>query len=59
MDWLSKELGLHKLDDWYQVDTKDINKRGGGFLLKKFNGKLNLLKIVYPEHNWITGNIYI
>ena len=33
MDWLGIELGFRQLDDWYNVQRKDIINNGGRFLL--------------------------
>lgn len=50
---VAEELGIQKLDDWYQVTTSAINERGGkGFLFHFKNSLKNALEVLYPEHNW-------
>ena len=54
MNWLGKQLGYQKMDDWYNLHWKDIAKYGGWSLLMKYNGSPSqILQSVYPEHKWI------
>ena len=51
--WLSSELKINNLDDWYRVSSEQILRiaplRG---LLNSGNFAL-LLKNTYPDHNWV------
>jgi hypothetical protein len=54
-DWLGKELGYVKYEDWYDITLRQIkDKGGGGLVVGYYEGTLfEFLKSVYPEHNWI------
>jgi len=57
MDWLGKELGNKKMNEWYHISKKSIVEKGGAPLLSKFrNSTSKLLQYVYPEHSWIFPN---
>lgn len=52
-DDFAKQFGITNFTDWYRVDTLSISKHGGSGLLRKFNNSLfELLKDVYPTHDW-------
>jgi hypothetical protein len=55
MDWLSKELQISSLEDWYDIPVTQISNMGGSTLLEKY-GKGGLLSLVYPEHKWSKTN---
>jgi hypothetical protein len=51
--WLSDQLGLKTLDDWYQVTVKKIRDRGGSKMLEKYgNSPYKFIMSVYPHHEW-------
>lgn len=54
-DALGEELGIKKLEDWYQVRYIDLFRLKKHFLLtQKFNNSLYLaLCHVYPEFRWV------
>ena len=53
MDWLGKELGFDKMEDWYKLTIEDINRNGGASLITKHKrSPLNLLRHAYPNHKW-------
>lgn len=53
-DWLHKELGFKKPEDWYNVKQQNIYDHGGRGLLDYYNNSPSqALQAVYPEHNWI------
>eukprot|EP01114_Cavostelium_apophysatum_P019814 TRINITY_DN6476_c0_g1_i1.p1 TRINITY_DN6476_c0_g1~~TRINITY_DN6476_c0_g1_i1.p1 ORF type:complete len:606 (-),score=129.46 TRINITY_DN6476_c0_g1_i1:43-1860(-) len=57
LDYVSSELHLQTMDDWYQVSKDDILARGGGEILKIFGGSVARSVInSYPEHNWDLQN---
>jgi hypothetical protein len=53
-DWLFKELEMDDMEDWYSVESKDINERGGtGFLSTYYSDSpSSALMTVYPEYDW-------
>jgi hypothetical protein len=53
IEWLGKELGVKKLDDWYTIQVRDVILKGGSSLLTQYNGSLQKLLIsIYPSHSW-------
>ena len=56
MNWLANEIKIKTMEDWYNVNVKQILNNGGGGLLTLYGGgsPLNLLKSVYPNINWLT-----
>jgi hypothetical protein len=52
-DRLGRELGVKKLDDWYNIKDKTILENGGEELLSNFGNSLRLaLPSLYSEYNW-------
>lgn len=52
VDWAGKTLGLKKMEDWYKVTKKEIEKLGGNTLLHRYGSPFKLIGSMYPEHNW-------
>ena len=53
MDNLFIKLKLNSLDDWVDINVRNINKNGGSVLIFNYRGnKKKLLKTIYPNHNW-------
>jgi len=53
MEYLGKQLNLQHMDEWYKVTTRQISEKGGGGLLRKYNGSpANLIMSVYDDHKW-------
>jgi len=52
MDNLGKKLGLHDLDGWYSVSTKELSPHVGGLLKIYKNSISKLLGAVYPDYPW-------
>jgi len=53
-DWLGKELGYTKPEDWYNIKQKDIKNNKGGGLLQLYNGSpIQFLRGVYPDYEWL------
>jgi hypothetical protein len=54
-DWLEDELGIEKKEDWYKINRKEVQRRGGSWVLKKYYGDslVRALLTVYPDHNWL------
>ena len=52
LEEISSKLKINSLEDWYSVTNKDISRLGGSALLKRSTNLLELLKKVYPHHEW-------
>lgn len=51
---LGKQLGYHKLEDWYKSSREIIQINGGERILSYYNNSLiQILKKFYPEHEWL------
>jgi hypothetical protein len=52
--WLSGQLKISVLSDWYSVPVAKIKALPGGIpMLKHFNGSLSTsLTTAYPNHQW-------
>src|SRR5580704_15557046 len=51
-DWLGKEMGYTKMDDYYHVTVQAIKKYGGGPILDKHDHSFSkTLQSVYPQHD--------
>jgi hypothetical protein len=54
MNWLFKKLEYKELSDWYQISTDLIRDNKGSGLLPKYDNSLQvLIKLIYPEYEWI------
>jgi len=53
VDWLGKQLGFERFEEWYRITKRDIEDHGGSTLLHKYGGSPSkLVRFVIPEHNW-------
>lgn len=53
LEWLSQQLGVSSMDQWYQVSAEDIKSRAGAGLLKHHGHKVaDLLLYAFPSHKW-------
>eukprot|EP00026_Physarum_polycephalum_P000761 Phypoly_transcript_00762.p1 GENE.Phypoly_transcript_00762~~Phypoly_transcript_00762.p1 ORF type:complete len:886 (-),score=68.50 Phypoly_transcript_00762:72-2729(-) len=54
VDWLGTKLGIKDMGEWYARSAKDVHQNKGKVLLSShYNDSLGeLLKFVYPDHNW-------
>ena len=52
--WLSKQLNIKKLDDWYQVSKADVVQHYGGGLLKYYynDSLIELVQAHYQQRRW-------
>ena len=49
VNWLSKELSIDQLEDWYRVSVQQIQK----YLdIQSSKSLIQILKTVYKQHNW-------
>lgn len=55
IEWLGKELGYTKMEDWYKNTTDIIYKNGGVSLLALYynHSHSQLLMSVYRDYNWL------
>ena len=51
MDWLSEDLKIKDLKDWYKVSLKQIRKASSGQVFSQQHF-VDLLVRRYPKHNW-------
>eukprot|EP01118_Nematostelium_gracile_P005548 TRINITY_DN1762_c0_g1_i1.p1 TRINITY_DN1762_c0_g1~~TRINITY_DN1762_c0_g1_i1.p1 ORF type:complete len:516 (-),score=96.38 TRINITY_DN1762_c0_g1_i1:23-1516(-) len=53
IDHLSKELQITRMEDWYQVSSIQIRKKGGGALLQRYQSSpAKMLTSLFPSHKW-------
>jgi len=52
LTYVSSQLGISNLDDWYRVSRTDLEKCNAFKFLQKRGGLLNVLLGVYPNHQW-------
>lgn len=50
---LAQTLKIKKLDDWYNVRTKDIYSVANNVLSKYNSSLFKALSTVYPDHQWL------
>ncbi len=54
VEWLGKQIGIKRLEDWHAVKRREVIEHGGAELLKKYSSRWsNVLNAVFPEHNWL------
>ncbi len=51
VDWISDELHIKHLDDWYRVSLHQISKLSSVNIYNR-ETLSQLLTSAYPEHNW-------
>lgn len=50
---VAKKLNINKLDDWYNVQLKDVMKHGGYRVLAIFQNSIpKMVENVFPEFKW-------
>jgi hypothetical protein len=52
IEWLSKQLCISHLDDWYRVSYYQIQQLAPITLIIRYHGLVNLLPKIYPHHTW-------
>lgn len=50
---LANSLNIRKLDDWYNVKTKDLYSISKNALSKYNSSLYKALSTIYPQHQWI------
>jgi hypothetical protein len=53
-DRLANQLNITKPEDWYNVNTSSISKKGAGIILQRYYGGYlsEALRHIYPEYKW-------
>ena len=51
--WLGKTLNYEKMDDWYNITSKNLKDNYGSVIIKKYGFIIKFLKSVFPEYEWI------
>lgn len=53
MDWLGKQIGIHKPEDWYQVTNRDFAEHKGGAFLLHYHSTVSAAVMDYrPDFDW-------
>ena len=52
MEYLSQQLNIKEMSDWYNVTFTEIIRQGGHCLTIEYNTVAELLQAVYPEYQW-------
>jgi hypothetical protein len=53
LDWLGRQLGFKRTDDWHLLSTQQLRRWYGRSLLKKFrNSRVAFLEEYLPEGDW-------
>lgn len=52
MDRLGKKLGFKEMKDWYKLSKEDLMRNGGRVMLNKHGSPSQLVRSVFPKHEW-------
>ncbi len=52
LERLGKEFGVKNLEDWYQIETKEITSKEKEFFSLFKNSLSRALQKIYPKHDW-------
>jgi hypothetical protein len=50
--WLGKELGFRHRKDWYRIQFREIIRRHGSVLLRKYSSSYDLMREFLPQLDW-------
>jgi hypothetical protein len=55
VNWVTKELKIKDIEDWYRVTVKDWQDIGlSGLIMKQYNNSPSLLvSSLFPDYNWL------
>ena len=59
LDWLSKELKLKQLDDWYRISVQEIRRMAPATPFRKYGGMTSVITNAYPSHPLEFGKILL
>lgn len=60
MDWLADELGIQTQEEWYQINTRTIQKQYGDLLSFCYKGSImKTIEAVYPGIYIFSSRIWI
>jgi hypothetical protein len=49
LNWVSKDLGVFQMEDWYQVTRNQIVNLNGSGLFSRFHSLDKALQYIYPS----------
>jgi len=53
MDWLGKQLGIRRPQDWYRVSNADFERHKGGAFLLEYSSTISAaIKAYLPRYDW-------
>lgn len=53
MDWLGRQLGIRRTEDWYRVTNRDFTDHKGGAFLLHYNSTVSAAVMDYlPHYDW-------
>jgi hypothetical protein len=52
LSWLGNELGFRRPEDWYRIQTRDIECHHGSGLLTEYSSLYNLMQEFLPQLDW-------
>lgn len=52
MENFAKANNIQLLSDWANISKQDIQKQGGGSLLRMYGSLRRALSVIYKEHEW-------
>jgi hypothetical protein len=52
LDRIGEELGVQKMEDWYNISSTQVRQKKASFIKKHHNGLMEALKKHYPDYNW-------
>ena len=52
IEQLKHHLQIDAFEDWYRVSANQVYKYGGGNLIEQNGGLFQVLRKLYPEHDW-------
>jgi hypothetical protein len=59
-EWLGKQLGIRKQEDWYKKTSSEVAEKGGNGLLQYFGSSLSFaLASSFPELTWQVCSLYL
>jgi hypothetical protein len=52
-DWIGRQFGVEKPEDWYKISSSSVNKHPLAVpILRQYKGFANALQALYPEVKW-------
>ena len=57
MEIVKKEFNIKNFEDWYRISYSQICNLGGEGLLKTYGSLYEILKLIFPDFNWVKNEI--